>query len=113
MRDDAGVVQLWTVSPNGGEPEKITHNEFDIGSAFTWSPSGRFIAHIADNSVFVTELATGKSTRLTARTDDAMAPLPHACVFAPDGTRIAYFRPVNQNGQTRNQIFVVTCTKPF
>ena len=99
MRDDGGVVQLWTVSPNGGEPGQVTHNEFDVASAFTWSPNGKFVAYVADNSVFVSEVASGKSFRLTTRSDDAAAPRPQACVFAPDGKRIAFVRPVENRGR--------------
>jgi Tol biopolymer transport system component len=107
MRDDAGVVQLWTISPNGGPPQQITRNSFDIASAFTWSPTGGFIAHVADNSIFVTEVATGKSTRLTERRDDSRSPLPQACVFSPDGKQVAFVRPVATNAATFNQIFIV------
>jgi hypothetical protein len=109
MRDERGVVQLWTISPHGGEPQQVTRNTFDIASAFTWSPAGDFVAYVADNSVFVTDVATGRSTRLTERSDASAAPRPQACVFSPDGTRIAYVRPVKKNGQIWNQIFVVHC----
>jgi hypothetical protein len=111
MRDDRGVVQVWTVSPNGGEPRQVTHNAFDVASAFTWSPDGRFITYVGDESVFVSDVASGKSFRLTARSDDARAPFPQACVFAPDGKRIAFVRPVENGGQVWNQIFVVTIPK--
>src|SRR4051794_25500217 len=59
MRDDRGIVQLWTVSPNGGEPRQVTRNESAVASAFTWSPDGKFIAYVADNSVFMSEVASG------------------------------------------------------
>jgi WD40 repeat protein len=109
MRDDQGIVQIWTISPNGGEPQQLTHNAFDVASAFNWSPDGRRIAFIADNSVFVCDAASGASTRLTERTDDSHAPRPEACVFSPDGRRIAYIRPVSNAGGTHNQVFVVDC----
>ncbi len=107
MRDVAGIVQIWTISPNGGEPQQLTHNAFDVASAFSWSPDGRSIAYVADNSVFVTDAATGAATRLTNKVVDATSPRPEACVFSPDGGRIAYVRPVKMNGRTFNQIFVV------
>jgi hypothetical protein len=109
MRDEAGRAQLWTVSPNGGEPKQVTHHPFDIASTFTWSLNGKSVAYVADNSVFVTDVASGESKRLTERSEDAHAPRPEACVFSPDGTRIAYVRPVEQDGVTSNQIFVVRC----
>ncbi len=34
MRDDNGIVQLWLISPQGGEPRQLTHNKTDIQSAF-------------------------------------------------------------------------------
>jgi hypothetical protein len=108
MRDDAGVVQLWTVSPLGGEPTQITHNAFDVASAFSWSPNGESIAYIADTSVFVTRVATGESLRLTAPCDRQFSPRPEACVFAPTGDRIAYVRPVERDGVTWNQVFIAT-----
>jgi hypothetical protein len=107
MKDDAGVAQLCTVSPNGGEPHQLTRNPQPIASTFTWSPDGRFVAHVMDNSVCVTEAETGKTIRLTPRSDDAAAPRPEACVFSPDGKQITFVRAVPDSGRTFNQIFVV------
>ena len=108
MKDDAGVVQLWTVSPNGGPPRQVTANPWPIASAFTWSPDGRWIAHVMDNSVCVTDAASGKTTRLTPRTDDASAPRPEACVFSPDGRSIAFMRRLPSPVEPANQVCVVT-----
>ena len=107
MKDDAGLVQLWTISPHGGEPVQVTRNPHSITSAFTWSPDGRFIAHAMDHSVCVTDATTGQTARLTPRSDDASAPRPEACVFSPDGTKIAFIRRVPSPTAPSNQIFVV------
>jgi hypothetical protein len=107
MKDDAGVVQIWTVSPNGGSPTQLTRNSSPIASAFTWSPDGRYIAHALDNSVAVTGVKTGVTTRLTPRSADGIAPRPEACVFSPDGGRIAYVRRIRAAGTDHNQIFVL------
>lgn len=107
MRDDAGVVQLWTASPNGGEPRQVTSHATDIVSSFTWSPDGRWIAYVMDRSVFATELASGRDVRLTPDRGDAEAPLSFACVFSPDGRRVAYLRNVSRAGVTHAQIFTV------
>ena len=73
---------------------------FDVASAFTWSPNGKFIAYVADNSVFVSEVASGKSFRLTTRSDDAVAPRPQACVFAPTESESHSFGPLKMAGDS-------------
>jgi len=108
MKDDAGVSQLFTVSPNGGSPSQVTSNPWPIASAFTWSPSGLEIAHVMDNSVCLTRVGSGRTRRLTARVPDDRAPLPLACVFSPDGRKIAFLRRVLFAGQVANQVFVLT-----
>ena len=104
MKDDAGVVQLWTISPNGGDPRQLTRNELPIASAFTWSNDGRHLAHVMDNSICLTDTTNGSTKRLTPRSDDASAPRPEACVFSPDGKKIAFVRRVSRDDQTANQI---------
>jgi len=108
MKDDDGVVQLWTISPHGGSPVQVTHNPWNVASAFSWSPDGRFIAHAMDNSICVTEVAPGRSVRLTPRSADADGPRPEACVFSPDGRKIAYIRTVQTGSARHNQVFVVS-----
>lgn len=110
MRDDDGIVQLWTISPNGGEPRQVTRNAFDIESAFSWHPNGRSIAYIADASVFVTDVTTGVASRLTSKPGDdrrEFAPCAEACVFSPNGKWIAFVRPVRMGEGVFNQIFRV------
>ncbi len=107
MKDEAGIVQIWTVSPLGGPPSQITRNPWPIASAFTWSPDGRHIAHGMDRSVCVTEVATGRTIRWTEPVDPAAAPRPEACVFSPDGRGIAYVRRIPSPVEPANQIFVV------
>jgi len=113
MKDDAGLVQLWTVSPNGGAPKQLTHNAHDIASTFTWSPDGRSIAHVMDNSVCVTHTSTGQTTRLTPRSEDTTAPRPEACVFSPDGKQIAFVRREEGAGGEANQICVAFLKDPL
>jgi len=55
-----------------------------------------------DGSVCVTDVTTGETKRLTARTADA--PRPEACVVSPYGSRIAFVRRVDG----ANQICVVS-----
>jgi len=105
-KDDDGIAQLWTVSPNGGSPRQLTHNRWPVASAFTWSPDGRWLAHVMDNCVCLTDAVTGETTSLTPRGDDATAPRPEACVFSPDGRKIAFVRCMAGGGRASNQIWL-------
>ncbi|MEQ4530627.1 MAG: DUF3748 domain-containing protein [Mixta sp.] len=93
MRDDNGVVQLWGISPCGGEPRQITHGQYAIQSAFSWHPDGDRLAFICDNSVMVCDRESGELTRLTPRS--ATPPTGDAVVFSPDGRQIAYMRDLD------------------
>jgi hypothetical protein len=107
-RDERGVVQIFTVSPTGGEPTQLTTSACDIASSFSWSPDGRRIACVIDGSVCLVAASDGGIRRLTPPVRDESRPRPEACVFSPAGTRIAYVRPMpDQAGRAHNQIFVV------
>ena len=107
MRDDAGIAQLWTVSPNGSAPKQVTHNPWSVASTFSWSPDGVHIACVMDNSIFVIDAQSGAGTRLTPRSPDDLAPRPEACVFSPDGRAIAYVRRLPLDEGVFNQVFSV------
>jgi WD40 repeat protein len=108
MKDDSGIVQLWTISPNGGVPVQVSQNPYSIASGFTWNHNDTLIAHVMDGSICVTDVATQKTSRLTPKSDAAAEPRPEACVFSPYGSRIAYVRRVKENGVEANQIFIAT-----
>ncbi|MEW5290405.1 MULTISPECIES: DUF3748 domain-containing protein [Erwinia] len=93
MKDDTGVVQLWTIAPTGGQPRQVSHVTSDIQSAFSWHPDGQSVALINDNSVMLCETGSGKMRRLTARTSEP--PVADAVVCSPDGKYVAYMRCVN------------------
>ena len=107
MRDGVGAVQLWTISPNGGEPTQLTRGRAGIASAFTWSSDGKSVAHVMGGSICLTSSETGDTFRITDPTLSARAPLrPEACVLSPDGKRVAYVRrTVSPDGPT-NHIFI-------
>jgi WD40 repeat protein len=107
MRDASGIVQLWTVLPNGSDLQQITQNPFDIASAFNWHPDGVHVAAIVDDSVWIINTKSRESRRLTEPSSQSSSPRGEACVFSPDGSRIAYVQPVARSGAIFNQIFVV------
>ena len=104
MRDDAGVAQLWTIRPDGGELRQLTHDPRPAASAFTWTPDGRDIAHVRGGAVCLANAETGE---LRCLTDPAAgSPRPEACVVSPDGTLVAFVRNLNASAGGFNQIFV-------
>ncbi len=88
MRDDAGIIQLWLMSPDGGEPRQLTHNTTDIQSAFNWHPSGKTLGFVLEERIACCDAHTGDITFLT--TDHENAPSADAIVFSPDGKLIAW-----------------------
>ncbi|MDR0807288.1 MAG: DUF3748 domain-containing protein [Enterobacteriaceae bacterium] len=93
MKDDFDVVQVWLVSPEGGEPKQVTDGEFCVDSAFSWSPDGRNLAFIMEGSVVICDVNSGVVTRLTEKTNPP--PCPDAVVFSPNGEYVAYMREVD------------------
>lgn len=105
-RDEIGVVQLLTVSPRGGAPRPLTRLHASIESAFTWSPAGDRLACVIDGSVCLVDARDGEVVRLALQ-KEAAAPRPEACVFSPDGRRVAYGRRVGSPAGEFNQLFTV------
>lgn len=101
MADDQGIIQLWGVSPNGGEPWQITQLAHSISSVVNWHPSAHRVAFVSDHSVMQCDIHSGDCQRLTPRTETP--PNGDAVVWSPDGKSLAYSRRV----AGWNQLFTV------
>ncbi|VTN12754.1 Uncharacterised protein [Raoultella terrigena] len=88
MRDDAGVVQLWLISPQGSGLRQLTANRSDIQSAFNWHPSGEWLGFVLENRIALCHARSGAVTFLTAEGESA--PSADAIVFSPDGKYLAW-----------------------
>ncbi len=95
MKDESGVAQFWTVKVNNNELQQVTDSPSPMASAFTWHPDGRRVACIVDGAVSLIDTVTGTVTPLTAKGDLR----PEACVFSPDGSRIAFVRTIAGSNQ--------------
>lgn len=107
MRDPDRSAQLWSVSPLGGELKQLMRLPGGVTSAFSVSADGQRIAHVAEGCVCVTSITTGATRHMTGPTTNESTPRPEACVFSPDGRRIAFVRRIRSHGQLVNQVFVV------
>ncbi|WP_414707321.1 DUF3748 domain-containing protein [Rhodopirellula sp. UBA1907] len=105
MRDDNGVIQIWSISPNGGLPRQVSFGSESVGSAFSIHPSGDLVACVIGNSVCEVSLSDGR-VEIVAEQKDRFVCLPFAVVYSPDGKEIAFGGAVKDNERTFNQIFV-------
>jgi hypothetical protein len=106
-RDDAGITQVFFVSPLGGEPVQVTHHEQPIQSTVRWNPKGEEICYVCDNSIFICDVREGTSfgaaRRVTARTGEP----PVSPIWSHDGRTIAYNRSIANGRGIYKQIFLL------
>jgi Protein of unknown function (DUF3748) len=88
MRDNNGIVQLWLISPDGGEPRQLTHTVSGIQSAFNWHPCGNRLGFVLENRIACCDAQNGEVTFLTS--NHGNPPSADAVVFSPDGRAIAW-----------------------
>lgn len=93
MKDGSGVVQVWLVSPNGGEVLQLTQGDTDVQSAFNWHPSGNVLGFVQQNRIVLCHVQTGEVTALTE--SGSGAPVADAVVFSPDGKYVAWMQDIN------------------
>ncbi|HAU5595088.1 TPA: DUF3748 domain-containing protein [Citrobacter amalonaticus] len=93
MRDEAGIVQLWLISPQGGEPRQLTRHATGVQSAFNWHPSGKWLGCVVDNRIACCDARSGEITFLTQ--NHGTPPSGDAVVFSPDGQFVAWMEDVD------------------
>ncbi|WP_353613673.1 DUF3748 domain-containing protein [Mangrovibacter phragmitis] len=93
MRDNNGVVQVWLVSPNGGECRQLTRLAHDVQSAINWHPAGKWLGFISEQKIVMCSYPEGKILELTAPQEEISG---DAVVFSPDGQFIAWMQPDEQ-----------------
>lgn len=105
-KDSNGIVQVFGVSPNGGDIKQITRNHFSVEGPFNWSPDGKKLAYPADNSIFITELASGYTERITARSPDEEKPVGGVS-WSNGGTMLCFNRYVRTDEGKYLQVFLL------
>lgn len=93
MCDERGVVQLWLISPHGGEPRQLTREASGVESAFNWHPSGSMLGFVSGGRIVLCDAVTGSVFALTEHHD--APPSADAVVFSPDGAMIAWMQEVD------------------
>jgi hypothetical protein len=111
-KDDAGIVQLCTVSPRGGDPLQITRHTESIESTFSWHPTEPVVCYAAGGSIYLCRIDTGKPMppkRLTQASGD---PVIYPC-WSPDGRSIAFCSIPDRAKNTHRQIFLLRLTTDY
>ncbi|QKN79888.1 DUF3748 domain-containing protein [Scandinavium goeteborgense] len=89
MRDDAGVVQLWLIAPDGSGMRQLTQCS-GIQSAMNWHPSGEALGFVLEDRIAMCDAQSGDIRFLTA--DHENPPSGDAVVFSPDGKAVAWMQ---------------------
>jgi hypothetical protein len=103
MKDDAGIVQIFSVPTAGGKVQQVTRLTEGIQAQFNVSPDGSKLSCIADNSVWIVDLETGNATRITGRADDQGAPV-NGVLWSHSGKMLAFNRYVAEGNDRYLQI---------
>ncbi len=108
-KDENGVLQVYFISPLGGEPTQVTHHESDVQSAVRWSPGDSKVYYIWDNRIVECDVKKGDTfgqwKRITEKTSEA----PSNIVLSHNGEILAFNRFVareDDNGKMK-QVFIV------
>lgn len=106
LKDDASIVQVFSVPTVGGAIHQTTHLPYSLQAQFNLSPNGKQLSVIADNSIWLIDIFTGKEKRLTKRTADEDSPIGGA-LWSHRGNVIVYNRYVGIENDRYVQIFKV------
>jgi hypothetical protein len=104
MKDKEAVVQVYEVNTVGGPERQVTTLTSSVQAQFNISPDGTKLALIADNSVWICEITSGKLTRLTPPTSEASAPVL-AVIWNNRGDALVYNRYTESTQGNFLQIF--------
>ena len=97
-KDDNGIIQVFGVSPNDGKISQLTFNAHSVQGPFNFSPDGKQLAYLSDNSVYITDINTGKSKQITPCYPEEERPAG-GVVWSNNGEMIAFNKFV-KDGKT-------------
>ncbi|MES1219046.1 MAG: DUF3748 domain-containing protein [Bacteroidota bacterium] len=105
--DEKEVIQIFLVSPNGGMPKQLTFNDHPVEGPFNFSPDGKKVAYIADNSILITDLSNGVTERCTPKSSGSDKPTGPV-VWGNNGKMLAYNRYLKEKtGNSFLQVFLL------
>ncbi len=106
MKDDAGLVQIFAISPNGGVLVQITENDFSLETSFSIDPNGEYLAYGYDQDIYLTVVKTGKTQKISPVREYESSELSNIN-WSNDGKMLAYNRKVKAQNKNYYQIFLI------
>lgn len=106
-RDEKGIVQIFSISPNGGNISQLTFNAHSIQGTFNFSPDGKLLAYLCDSHIYISNLKTGASRQITPLYSKEEQPTG-GVVWSHNGKMIAFNKYVrDKSGKAFLQIFLL------
>lgn len=106
MKDDEGIVQVFEAPTRGGDIRQVTHLSHSIQSQFNISPDGKTLAAIADNSIWLSDIQRGGSSKITKTASYEEAPVL-GVLWSNKGNILVYNRYVKAGNDRYLQIFKI------
>jgi hypothetical protein len=104
MKDDQGIVQVVEIDSRSGNLRQVTFNDFSPDVSFALSPDGNRIVYGFENQLYLTEVNSGKTTKI-GDTPLAVRSDLRNINWAHSGSFIVYNRTVRAEKGSNLQVF--------
>lgn len=111
MKDEDGIVQVFAISPNGGDVKQITYNPFSLETSFSLDPKGEYVAYGYNQEIYISEIKTGNTEKIPIKKNYKSAELSNIN-WSNNGKIIVYNRKVVAKNEAYFQIFALKNNEP-
>ncbi|MCR6720055.1 MAG: hypothetical protein NVV59_07075 [Chitinophagaceae bacterium] len=107
FREDKNkIVQLWVISPNGGEPRQLSHLPSSASGPFNFSYDGKYASMLADERVWIVDIANGNTFPVTE--NKGVGYEPNGAVIWSPRNEVFFNRVIKGRKGTFRQICTVS-----
>lgn len=108
-KDKKNIKQIFTISPNGGNPKQITFHDTDVEGSVRWHPSGKSIFYIWNGSICKIEINDFEFDKRLSIISKPTKPSPTNLVISNNGKTLAYNRLLEnlKTGLKTKQVFLI------
>lgn len=108
-KDFNEVLQVFTISPNGGNPTQITFHQTNVEGSLRWHPSGESIFYIHAGSIFQCKIGVQDFEKRLTQISKPTKIAPTNLVISHDGKVLAFNRSILNKSMNKafKQIFTI------